>query len=849
MAKQQSESNTAQTGIQHNAESQDRSWQLHSLTPLATAVFGAIYPATSALAQSSEEAELEGIEQIIVTATKRETNLQKVPQSITAFSNADIEKMVFKNMEDYMKALPSASLVNSMPGRNSLSMRGITTGSSEYRTDSQVAVYLDEQPITSISQQPEVRMVDIERIESLPGPQGTLFGSSSQSGTLRIITNKPNHDGFSGQAEGMVATTDGGDESYDVSGHLNIPLVEDKLALRIVGFASHDGGYVDNVVGTNIAGIAGAYGSPLDNSAIAKDNQNEYDTSGGRIAVLWDISDRWTADLSHIIQYSEATGTWESDPFLGDYKVTRFFEEYRNDDWWQTSVTFKGDLGFAEFVSTTSYFERDSSYEFDNMLYNQWQTSYYGIYNGFAPYDFEYEFGSNLNVQWQERTAQELRLTSLSDSKLQWMVGAFYDDVYDAWEYDAHMANLVQTNAWDAVNNGWEVDYTYNGNPFTAYYDGACDYAAQGYDVACPLPATTKTYVNNYTKTIKQTAVFGELTYHLTDAWTVTGGVRWFQFDRKDHQLYQAPGGFPPFGSYGNGEGVFDSDGKNDDTVLKLSTQYNLSEDRMVYFTYSEGFRLGGHNSPRAAATGLVPATYESDLLQNYELGLKSEWLENRLRLNVTLFDMRWSDIQINDTPGPDAPWWLNGTFNGETGESIGAEISGEWQATDNLSFEASAYFANSEYTKDTLDPAQDPDDPDDDFYLEDGQEMPNSPGEKYWLAAEYTIPQFAGLNGDLWFRYDTSYQSETWDNLTAALENDLEALIPSWRSSNLQVGMNFESGWDLSVMARNVWNDTGINSLYNSTYASDWFEDPRWRNERTLQRPRTISLSVRKRF
>ncbi|HSD68910.1 MAG TPA: TonB-dependent receptor plug domain-containing protein, partial [Woeseiaceae bacterium] len=218
MVTKQSGSNAAQSEIQYSADPQYRNWQMYSLTPLATAVIGALYPAASALAQSSEEADSDGIEEIIVTATKREISLQDVPQSITAFSNADIEKMVFKNMEDYMKAIPSASLVNSMPGRNSLSMRGITTGSAEYRTDSQVAVYLDEQPITSISQQPEVRMIDIERIESLPGPQGTLFGSSSQSGTLRIITNKPNHDGFSGQADALVATTDGGDESYDFNG-------------------------------------------------------------------------------------------------------------------------------------------------------------------------------------------------------------------------------------------------------------------------------------------------------------------------------------------------------------------------------------------------------------------------------------------------------------------------------------------------------------------------------------------------------------------------------------------------------------------------------------------------------
>ncbi|MDH4257144.1 MAG: TonB-dependent receptor, partial [Gammaproteobacteria bacterium] len=120
-------------------------------------------------------------------------------------------------------------------------------------------------------------------------------------------------------------------------------------------------------------------------------------------------------------------------------------------------------------------------------------------------------------------------------------------------------------------------------------------------------------------------------------------------------------------------------------------------------------------------------------------------------------------------------------------------------------------------------------------------------PDEKYWLAAEYTIPQVWG--GDLWFRYDTSYQSETWDNLDAAQELDFEALIPSWRTSNFQVGFDFAQDWGVTLMARNIWNDTGINALINSTYAGEWFDDPRYRNLRTLQRPRTISLTVRKRF
>jgi outer membrane receptor protein involved in Fe transport len=452
------------------------------------------------------------------------------------------------------------------------------------------------------------------------------------------------------------------------------------------------------------------------------------------------------------------------------------------------------------------------------MIYNQWQTSYYGPY--FAPYDFEYEFGSMFNFQVQERFAPEFRLTSLNDSKLQWMVGAFYDDVYDAWEYGAWMPNLMQTNGWAAAN-------------YYAYY-----YAAAGYDVEYPLPPTIKTYVNNYQKTIKQSAVFGELTYDLTEAWSITGGARWFEFDRSDSQLYQAPAGLPPIGSFGRGEGMFDSDGKNDDTVFKFSTQYDFSDDVMGYLLYSEGFRLGGYNSPRAVATGSIPEQYGPDTLRNYEIGMKSEWFDNTLLLNVTLFQMEWSDIQINARV--DGPWWLSGTFNGETGVSEGVEISGEWQATSNLSFQFSAYFANAEYTADTFEP-------DGDLYLQDGQEMPNSPEEKFWLAVEYTVPDVLG--GDLWFRYDTSYQGESWDNLDAALEQDPTGLIPSWETSNLQAGLSLQNGWDVSLMARNVWNDTGINSLYHSSYASEWFDDPRWRNERTIQRPRTYGLSVTKRF
>ncbi len=474
--------NTKNTGLNRqdladtSGDDQRTDSRTNALTPLAAAVLAALYPVSAVVAQEDTQ-ESARLEEILVTATRRESNLQDVAQSITAFTTADIERMAFQNMEDYMKALPSMNLVNLMPGRNSLVMRGISTGSSEYRTDSQVSVYLDEQPMTSISQQVDVRMVDIARIESLPGPQGTLFGSSSQSGTLRIITNKPNYLGVSGQATTYIGSTKGGDESYDVNGHINIPLIDDRLSVRAVGFVTRDGGYVDNVLSDDLVGFG-------NNADVVEEDFNTYDTSGGRIAVLWNISDKWELMTNFILQDSEANGAWETDLSLGDYKIARFFDEYRTDDWYQTSLTLTGDLGFAELSVTASDFSRDIQYEWDNMAYDQWRSAT----TPFPLYDTDYTFGTVFNDQVQERQSYEARLTSQGESRLAWMAGAFYEDVYDRWFYGVQNPSLVDTTAFYAAQY-----YAY----WAAYY---------GYDVQYPVPDTNIFYQNTFRKTVKQTA-------------------------------------------------------------------------------------------------------------------------------------------------------------------------------------------------------------------------------------------------------------------------------------------------------------------------------------------------------
>ena len=414
--------------------------KIFAMTPLAASVVAALSPSGPVLAQE-EETDSRAIDEIIVNATRRELSLQDVAQSITAFSTDDIEQMGIKTMSDYIKAMPSVGLTEPRPGITSVVMRGISTGSREYRLQDQTTIYLDEVAMTTSAQNISVRAIDMQRIETLPGPQGTLFGSSSQTGTLRLITNKPNHDGFSGQVAADYGSTQGGGTSYDINGHLNIPLVDDKLALRAVAYSAHDGGWVDNVFGES-------YSGNFDNADAVEKDYNEYDTDGGRLALLWNISDDWSGLLTYVTEQTESRGEWETDPSLGGHRIIRFIEDFREDDWYAAAFTLKGDLGFANLSVTATKFDRDFAYEWDNNAYTQSKDRAYGgaylrftencyatnpnygdyacynaagnyvdsygytIYSYAARYYTNYAFSTLVNDQKQERDQVEIRLQS-----------------------------------------------------------------------------------------------------------------------------------------------------------------------------------------------------------------------------------------------------------------------------------------------------------------------------------------------------------------------------------------------------------------------------------------------------
>jgi outer membrane receptor protein involved in Fe transport len=797
--------------------------------PLTAAVATALYPAQEVLAQDQdqEQESTRVLEEVIVTATFRQVSMQDLPQSIQAFTNEDIIRNAFTDFQDVAAAIPSLTLIADMPGRYSVKFRGVSTGTGEYYTDSTSAIYLDETPLTFNSQQLFPELVDIERVESLPGPQGTLFGASALAGTLRIITNRPNpSSGFTGEVFGEYFATDGGEGSWALNGHVNIPLVQDTLALRLVAYTRQDGGWIDNIYAETFVQPDPKFSSKGNNAHLIEDDWNDYTKTGGRAALLWNINDDWSTLLSFLTEEGENEGNWTEDPFLGESKNALFHDESRNDQWWNVSLLIEGDLGFADLVSSTTFLDREITYEWENMIYEQYKDSFWGVYYGFVLYNSEYTYGHIFNDQTQDRFSQELRLTSSGDSRFHWMVGGFYEKINDDWYFGAQNPDLMDTVMWYYAQY-WA--YYYN------YYDYPVDY---------PIAPTTVGYSNTLDRTVTQLAFFGELSYEFTDAWSATVGARWFEFERDDFRQNQFPEGLPPWGTMDT-DGWFGSVSTESDTAFKFSTTYFFNDDSMVYFLFSQGFRGGGRNSPRAASTGFVPFGFQPDYADNWEIGMKSMWLENRLQLNVNLFLLDWSDRQFSQG-SIDGQWWLNGTVNAGNTETKGLELNVTWQATDALRFEGNLTKLDAEAVDYFVFPNGN--------IMSPGDPLPNAPELSYWLAIDYTLP-WSPWDGVMWTRLDYAYGDGWWNSTGAAIDRNPLGWIPDWNNTNLQLGLNLPNGWSITAFVRNLTDEKSINWRQNNGYATEWFnywlgtdsEQAHFMDSRV--RPRHYGFNIRKQF
>ena len=588
---------------------------------LATALLG------SALVIPQIGATQEVLDEITVTASKRSQNLQDVPISITALSSTTIEELGISDFDSYAQMLPTLSYKSVGPGTATLIMRGASDGGDGNPSGSQpsVGLFLDEAPVTTIASNLDIHIYDIARIEALSGPQGTLFGASSQSGNLRIITNKPDTEAFSAGLDLGASGTTGGDPGYTVEGFVNFP-VSDNAAIRLVGWHIEEGGYIDNVAGVRNYTLEGGYGyngdpnapygrtATLSNAALVGENLNELTKTGARAALRVNLSESWTADVSVITQTLDTTGTWDHDPAgVGEYKIQRFFADFSNDDFVQANLTLEGEIGNSLLVYSGTFMDRDAQYQADYSAYGEdayWVPYYVCDYSATGP-DLATQSNTDctsLEQYYQEdneygRDTHELRLQSIGDGQFQYTIG-----IYSTEATHRYLQEWIQPGI----------------SP----------------NQVVPGGAANRFFRTDQNRKDRQTAVFGEVTIALSEQFSATFGGRYFE---NDSTLAGVVGWGPVL--FGNADTPVDARYNDSDSIFKFNLTWRVNDDAMVYFTASEGYRPGGLNrDPGLAAFGA--AEYTPDILTNYEIGWKTTLADGRVRLNGAVFMSEWKSVQ-----------------------------------------------------------------------------------------------------------------------------------------------------------------------------------------------------------
>ena len=718
----------------------------------------------SAALQSPAWSQNAVLEEVIVTATKRAGNLQDVPLAVQALTSKSIQDLNIKGFDDYINFLPTVSYVSFAPGLAQVYMRGISSGGDGVHSGSQpsVAVYLDEQPITTINNVLDLHIYDIARIETLPGPQGTLYGSSSQAGTIRIITNQPDPTAFAAGYDVSGNQVDGGEAGYTLEGFVNQPLT-DSTALRLVMWHEKEGGYIDNVYGErNYA----ASGININNSAYVEDDFNDVKTQGLRAALKIDLNENWTVTPALAYQKQESEGVWAHRPDdLGDRKYRSFGDEFADDEWVQGTLTLNGRIGNLDVVYAGALLDRDNESETDYSWYAEYFEDLYADYGYYCLYydelgDCADPTQSITGDENFRRQSHEIRISSDSEGRLRWIAGAFYQK----HEHDFDLR--------------WVAPDVPTGEEFS------------------PIPGQPLVWVTKQLRTDEDRALFGEVSYDLTTALSLTAGVRFYELENSLKGYYGNTGS-----TYCSAYPCIDNPNldkkvEEDGETWKLNASYQFSDDVLMYATYSKGFRPGGVNR---ALTGVIAPAYEQDYVYNYEIGWKSTYLNNRLRFNGAVYLLEWEDFQYSFLDFAISPLTL--ITNVGQARTRGLEFDTSFAATSDLTLTFSGSYNDAELDEDY-------------FQGEDAREagivtapsgtaMPFVPELKLTATGRYSldIGGFPAYVQAAW-----SYTDASWNSL------DVESRIrqPSYNLVNFAFGVEKDS-WTLELFADNIFDERAV--------------------------------------
>ncbi|HUG98961.1 MAG TPA: TonB-dependent receptor [Gammaproteobacteria bacterium] len=684
------------------------------------------------------------MDEIIVTATKRPATAQDIPVAVLAIDGDAIKDLNIGNFDDYVRNLPVVTSGGRGPGQSTVYIRGMAVEpitvllSGAQGTVPNVALYLDEQPVTAPGRNLDVYAADLERIEVLPGPQGTLFGASSQAGTVRLITNKPSFDGVSTSVSSSIADTHMGGFSTGLEAVINVP-VNDSLAVRGAFYNIRRGGYIDNVQGTFTTDPAVNPDSNATPDAVSYDTANnialvekDFNTSfyqGFRLSGLYLINNDWDVTLQYTRQELGADGVFDYDPEVGDLEVNRFFPDELRDEFGQLTWTLKGRLGALDMIYTGGYLDREIQQSVDYTGYNNSGAfiSYYTCTYDNPAYIVNYGIdpqyitpggrecltpvkGTQID-QEQERFTHELRFSTPEDRRVRMTAGIFHDD-FEIRTQDDFLYLAVQ-----------DLGFAPN-TPIP----GA---AANNPDTRSPGVA----FFNDVIRTEQQIAVFGEVSFDVVpDLFDVTVGLRYYDLEQEfrgqssfasgifagsvdqgagrnyDNAGSENAPGFDPDAAPAPGNVDPDVPGhstkplKLSGVIPKFTMTLTPTLDSLYYFTYSEGFRPGGFNRGGGVYSldldfPTVPTTYDTDDVKNYELGWKTRWLDGRLRFNGSAYYIEWTDMQVSRFD-PENVSILTFIENAADSEILGVEGDLAWAATDNLTLYGSFSWNDTELTE-----------------------------------------------------------------------------------------------------------------------------------------------------
>src|SRR6202167_5972715 len=694
--------------------------------PLASAI-SAILAGGASLAQTQNQGAQasDTLEEVTVTAQKVTENLQNVPISIEAIGTQKIEQLNIANLDDYVSYLAGVTTIKSIGqggngiGTTHVYMRGVNSGQDGNHSGSQptVGTYFDEQPVTTIDGTVDMHVYDIARIEVLEGPQGTLYGASSEAGTIRIISNKPDPSKFEASYDvSGDQITNGGGTGWKAEGFVNIPLTP-IAAVRLVGWDEHDPGYISNVAGTDAnAGIVNGVrtfcvsGAPpcetLSNAGSVSKNYNTSEYKGGRAALRLDVTDDWTVTPTFMGQQTAATGFFGYVPSVGPLELVHFGPENDQDSFIQSALTVEGKVSDFDIVYAGAYFVRNQHSIADYADYSYFYDKYYG-----SGYFWRGNPGSTTvggvtspagpNIMPQEfviekhhytKWSNELRVSTPQQYAVKGTVGIFAQrQVHEIWE-----------------------DYTMpgaGGNPYT--------YNTQGLAQSLTIPTLDNNtiWLTDEERVDRDSAGFGQVTWDIGSGWSVTGGMRFYRYDNSIQGYYGYSADYQAVTGYASGMDTCGPPGgtpnpayqpfhfapctnlnaavSNTGHTERATLSYKFDPDKLVYATFSTGFRPGGINRVYDASIHAIYPSYQSDQLKNYEIGWKTQWFNERLRWNGAVFFEQWNNFQFSDL-GPNS---VTVVQNAASAQSSGLETNVEWVVGGGWLLSGSATYLDAQLT------------------------------------------------------------------------------------------------------------------------------------------------------